>query len=161
MDYRISRASVQGMDDSELFWALIEPLWPTQRVLDELCHLAAATPGQQALYTVTLFIREVDNGGLTQFFKNSSGIYTEAVRDGLRLLAADQHAAAFEAAIAFFPHGRVPVDRDARSNAVQAIIDERGKKAFRDLDKQLFGERRLWPFFRSYVEAHPEDFFFD
>ena len=161
MDFRISRSSVSGMDDAAFFWALIEPLWPDVNVVDELRHLSAATPGQQALYATTVFLREVDNGGLEQFFYNSSGLYTEAVRVGLRLLGAAQHLAALEAAIGLFPGAQVPVDGEERAKAIQGITRERGRRVFEEMDDQLFGEDRLWPFFRRYVEKHPEEFFMD
>jgi len=88
-DFRIPRATTQNMSDEELFWAVIEPIWPDSEVHDELKRIEHGTPGQRALYTATLFAREVDNGGLAQFLSNSSGMYAKYVKEGLRLLGAD------------------------------------------------------------------------
>jgi len=76
MDFRIPRSTVEGLHDGAFFWALIEPVWPDASVEDELSHIALATRGQRALYVVTLCIREICNGGLEQFFSNSSGMYS-------------------------------------------------------------------------------------
>jgi len=160
-DFRISRSSVAGMDDAALFWALIEPVWPHASVADadELRHIAAATPGQRALYVTTLFAREVDNGGLEQFFHNSSGLYAQSVREAFILLEAKEHQIAYESAISLFPGGKAPIDQARRIRAMKAIPNR--NDVFHRLDEQLEDERRLWPFFRRYVEKHPEEFFKD
>ena len=159
MDFRISRSSVDGLDDSHLFWAVIEPVWPDASVDDELKHIASATPGQRAIYVATLFIREVDNGGLAQFFSNSSGMYTEELLKGLRLLGADQYASVVEQASRIFPEGKVPIDREERANLMRAIPKGELKQVLEPLEDELFGEERLWPFFRKYIELHPQEFF--
>ena len=156
-DFRILRAMVEGADDDKLFWGLIEPIWPDSSVVDELQHIARCTPGQRAMYVTTLFMREVDNGGVEQFFHNSSGMYTQAVLEGLRLLEAYDHLAALQQAMSLFPAGMVPVDWDDRIAAVDRIPKER----FGPMNGQLYGEDRLWPFFRKYLAAHPEEFFSD
>jgi hypothetical protein len=97
MNFRIPRSKVAGLDDASYFWALIGPIWPDASVDDELKHIALGTPGQRALYVVTLCIREVCNGGLEQFFSNSNGMYAAEVSKALRLLGATEHAAALAA----------------------------------------------------------------
>jgi hypothetical protein len=161
MDFRIPRSTVDGLDEAEFFWALIEPVWPDASVDDELAHIALATPGQRALYIVTLCIREVCNGGLDQFFSNSSGMYADEVRKALRLLKANEHAAAFEKAMKVFPGARVPVDRDDRQSLLEAIPKARRKAIFKPLQEEFFGEERIWPYFQKYVDEHPSEFFAD
>ena len=161
MDFRISRSSVDGMDDAGLFWALIEPVWPDEAVADELRHIAMATPGQRALYVTTLFIREVDNGGLEQFFHNSSGMYAESVCDAFRLLGANEYASVFERALSIFPSGQVPLRQSYRIRVLESIPKQTRMELFKSLEEQLLGEDRLWPFFRNYVAAHPAEFFID
>jgi hypothetical protein len=63
-DYRIPRTSVEGMNDSSLFWAVIEKAWPDVEHPEVTEKLHNCTPGQIALLAITLFIREVNNGGL-------------------------------------------------------------------------------------------------
>src|SRR5208282_1452441 len=138
MDFRIRQAMVEGMDEAAFFWAVIEPLWPTAEVDNELKHIALATPGQRALYVVTLFLREVDNGGLDQFFFNSSGMYAAEICKALRLLGADEQAAAFEQALKFFPGSRVPLDQDDRQAVLKDIPKARRRAMFRPLEEELY-----------------------
>jgi hypothetical protein len=159
MDFRISRSAVEGLGEAALFWAVIEPLWPDASVIDELAHIKLATPGQRALYVVTLCIREVCNGGLDQFFSNSSGMYSEDVRKSLRLLGAKEHATAFEKALKVFPGERVPVDQEDRQTLLEAIPKARRKAFFKPLEEKFFGEERIWPNFQKYIETHPHEFF--
>jgi len=147
------------MDEADFFWALIEPLWPDASVRNELRHIAKATPGQRALYVLTLFMREVDNGGLEQFFFNSSGMYSEEVQKALRLLGAHDQLSAFEAALEIFPDGTVPEDQEERTDLVEAIPKQQRKRFFESLNERLYGEERLWPHFQRYIDAHPEEFF--
>lgn len=161
MDFRIPRSSVDGLDEAEFFWALIEPVWPDTSVEDELAHVESATPGQRALYVVTLCIREVCNGGLDQFFRNSSGMYADEVRKGLRLLNAIEHATAFEQALKVFPGAHVPIDQEERQAILESIPKARRKAIFRPLQEEFFGEERIWPYFQKYVDTHPSEFFSD
>src|SRR5215467_6304043 len=89
-DFRIAKATALGLTDEELFWAVIEPIWPNTEVElpDELARITQCTPGQRAIYATTLFAREIDNGGIAQFFRNSSGMYATQVEEGFRLLGA-------------------------------------------------------------------------
>jgi len=161
MDFRIPRSSVVGLkDEGDYFWALIERVWPEEAV-GELERLKSATPGQRALYVTTLFVREVDNGGLDQFFSNSSGMYASEVRKAFRLLGADEHAAAFEKAIKIFPGGRPPLDQEDRQNLLEDIPEARRRAFFEPLEQDLYGEHRLWPYFQKYVDMHPNEFFLD
>jgi hypothetical protein len=160
MDFRIPRSSVDGLDEGDYFWALIEKVWPDDAA-NELQRLRSATPGQRALYVTTLCIREVGNGGLDQFFSNSSGMYAGHVRKAFRLLGAEEPAEAFEKALKIFPGGRAPVDEGERQSLLDEIPDERRKAFFKPLEEELFGEHRLWPYFQKYVDMHPSEFFVD
>src|SRR5262245_55475021 len=145
MDFRISRSSVEGMWEEDFLWAVIEPLWPDASVEDELEHIAAATPGQRAIYVATVFLREVDNGGLEQFFSNSSGMYAGEVRKALRLLEAHEHAAAFEKALKIFPDSEAPVDRGERESLLDEIPRAHLERLMEPLNQQLCGEQYLQP----------------
>jgi len=157
-NYRIPKSTVEGMNDEDLFWAVIEPIWPDSSVVDELKHISYGTPGQKALYTTTLFMREVDNGGLQQFFWNSSGIYSEEVLKGFRLLGMSLHAQILEQAFKFFPNGNVSLDTLTRRKLLDIPTDQLDAY-FEPLDEQLYGEERLYLFFKHYIDLHPEEFF--
>jgi hypothetical protein len=100
-DFRIPRSSVAGKSNGALFWALIQTVWQEAHC-DLTARLADATPGQCSLFVLTLFIREVDNGGLEQFFWNSSGDLYEEVIVGFSRIGAENRAAAVRKATEFF-----------------------------------------------------------
>jgi hypothetical protein len=164
MDHRISRSLVDGLDDSGYFWGIVEPVWPTSED-DETQLLAEATPGQRALYVLTLFMREVDNGGLDQFFYNSSGAYAKEVGRAFTLLGADRHASAFGESLAIFPGGEAPSNRDERIRLLHMTPTDERETYFRPLEGRLtgggLGERGLWPYFRRYIAEHPAELFTD
>jgi hypothetical protein len=146
------------MKDEELFWAVLEPIWPDDSVTDELEHISQGTPGQRAIYVTTLFMREVDNGGIEQFFLNSSGIYSEEVLKGLQLLGMNEHYDIVKKAFNFFPNGKVPINWKKR----QKYLRKRQKEIeayFEPLNEQIYGEEKIYPYFRKYIDSHPQEFF--
>jgi hypothetical protein len=159
-DYRISKASVEGMSDADYFWALIEPIWPDSSVEDELEHISYGTPGQRALYATTLFMREVDNGGIEQFFWNSSSLYCYEVLEGFKLLGMTEYYETLNKALTFFPDSKVPSDWIERQKYIDNRKDEI-KSFFEPLNDVIYGEERLYPYFHKYVETHPKDFFIE
>ena len=163
-DFRISHASAHGMNDEELFWAVIEPIWPDAEVKDELTRIAEGTAGQRAIYATTLFAREVDNGGLAQFFGNSSGMYAKYVEEGLRLLEARELLDAFLEALAIFPGGEVPINREVRRKLMDDSMSG-NRQIFDRLDQRLYQdsgvEEQLYPYFKRYIDAHQTEFFSD
>jgi hypothetical protein len=162
-DFRVSRSKVnENMSDEEFIWEVIEPIWPgtPEDLVDELKRISDGTPGERAIFTATLFIREVDNGGLSQYFGNSSGIFAEEVLQGLKLLGMEKEYNIFQKACSYFPDGKVPTDYDQRLDyLIQHEQDE--KSFFSPLEQELFGEERFYPFFRRYIDTHPQEFFFD
>lgn len=165
-DFRIRRESVKGLSGEELVSAVIEPIWPGAGIHDEdeLTRIAQGTPGQQAIYATTLFAREVDNGGLRQFFGNSSGMYARYVAEGLTLLGAHELLKAFSAGTRIFPQGEVPLDRSARNKFVEDAASH-DRNFFDQIDERLYQgsgvEEQLVPYFTKYIDDHPTEFFLD
>lgn len=164
-DYRISKSSAQGLDEEALFWAVIEPIWPDNSVEDELEHISRGTPGQRASYATTLFMREVDNGGLEQFYRNSSGLYSEEVLKGFQLLGMNHHLELVRKALSFFPDGKVQIDWEKRRDYLESkgfgsAIDQ-VKEFFTPINDDLYGEEKLYPYFKKYIETHKKEFFLD
>jgi hypothetical protein len=58
-----------------------------------------------------------------------------------------------------FPQARVPRDHDERRELLESI--PKSKAILAPLDDVFFGEERIWPYFRKYVDAHPPEFFLD
>jgi len=159
MDFRIAKATAAGMDDASLFWAVIEPMWHAD--VDEDVRMELATPGQRALYSITVCFREVSNGGFDQFFYNTSGMHADEIRKALRVLGANEHAQAFENSLKAFPRSRVPVDMDERRALLESIPKNRRLAVFEPEEELFFNEEGIWPYFRQYVEKHESEFFSD
>lgn len=162
-DFRISKLRLQNLTEEEIFWTLIEPIWPDSSVIDELDRVRCGTPGQRTLFTTTLFMREVDNGGLFQFFWNSSGIYAEFVLEGFKLLNAKNHFTVLENALKIFNNNlpNYPIDTDERRVFLNSFDKEDLKKYFEPLEEQIFDESKLYPLFTDYIKDNPTEFFYD
>lgn len=164
VDFRISRSAVQGLDDEALCWSVVESSWPNMWVKDELAHIAQGTDGQRAVYCTMLFAREVDNGGLEQFFGNSSGLYWRIVIEGLKLLGADEHLSALNAILEMFPDSSPSLEQ-AERQVVMRSLDEIQKKLLKDAQSRVYRrggfEQLLLPRWRRYIENHPAEFFRD
>jgi len=160
-DYRIPFASILGASQEDLFWRVIENAWPDLTEPDTMKRLGYATPGQRALLAITLFIREVDNGGLQQFFGNSTGEICDEVIEGFERLGATDYAETVREARSFFGAVRVPSDRQLRRERLASVSRAERNAFFDPLNQRLYGETRLWPIFQQYMDSHPEEFFID
>jgi hypothetical protein len=158
---RIPRSSVVGLDDEDVWWAVVDPIWPTVETEDELALLDQGTKGQQAIYATMLYAQEVDNGGLKQFFGNSSGMLWEHVRSGL-LLGAQEHLDLIAAAIEIFLRGVPSAEQSERRQALQALTQDQ-RDLWRAGEKRIYARggffADLRPSWMQYIEAHPEEFF--
>jgi hypothetical protein len=162
VELRIDRNSVRGMSDEDLCCAVVDPVWPTAEIVDELGHIAKATPGQRTIYSTMLYAREVDNGGLRQFLSNSSGMYSQSVSEGLRLLDAAVLHPGFETVLSYFPDSHAPTDRKKRKQLLENF--SKGQwEAIGAHEKDVYGmggfETVLVPYWVRYINEHPGDFF--
>ncbi len=162
VDFRIHRATVDGLEDEDLFEAIANRIWPDENVKDELAHIARATPGQRAIYVMTVFAREVGKGGIAEFFSDTSGVYAKTVADSLRLLGAKKMLEAYTASLAVFENGEPPLDHNARRSRIENLSDSESE-LLDSIDKRLSGgstiEANLHPFFKRYIDTHPQEFF--
>ncbi|MFX1236789.1 MAG: DUF4375 domain-containing protein [Promethearchaeota archaeon] len=161
--FKISKAQIIDLKDVELIDTLIEPIIPSIGE-KELLHILEGTPGQRALYSVILFMREVDNGGIAQFLRNSSGKYINEVLFGLELIQASDHLRILREAITIFPQSKLPLETHKRNDILDNQLDKLQKEDqdyFHLFDEKLFGEERLYPLILDYIENNKEDFFYD
>ena len=161
-DLRVSRRSVAGFDEDALCFAVVEPIWPDFSRADEREHISQGTPGQQAIFYTMIFAREVDNGGFRQFFSNSMGIYWPAVERGLDALGAEEHLAALESVSRSFANGNPPARQSERKKIAAGFSKEELENIALAEDRiyNLGGfEQRLVPYWKAYIDGHPEEFF--
>jgi hypothetical protein len=157
---RIPRSSVIGLRDEDVCWAVVDPIWPTEKTDDELALIGQGTQGQQTIYVTMLYAQEVDNGGLAQFFGNSSGMLWREVKT--QLLDSQEQTEVLTTAIAAFPKGSPSAERSERQETLRALTKEQRSlwRAGEDRIYRLGGFfGTLKPFWTRYIESHPEDFF--
>ncbi len=158
-DFRIPRPA----NDTDLASEVIEVLWEKVDFYQDPDTLArtleGTTPGQRAVYACTWYRSEVDNGGHSQFFYNSTGAIWPEAREGFRLLGAAEHGKILEGALSIF--GASPPSR-VRSTRIAQLERITGDSPFDSLDTAFYQLEKRNPIeriFTAYILAHPEDFF--
>ena len=122
---------------SDGYWRLVEPVWESINIYEGpatfLTTLADAPVTSGLLFAAHWCYSEVCNGGLSQFFANSTGVLApEAIR-GFRAIRQPAVAAILEKAVERF--GPIyPRERDDR----QLKLLELGKGAFDSLDAEFY-----------------------
>lgn len=79
------------------------------------------TDTERHLLAVQELQGEVNNGGFDQYFFNSSGNDAEVALAGLKAMGANASASLLERAMAVFPGGKPPADRQKRWAAMETI----------------------------------------
>lgn len=163
-DFRVNKSIVAGLNDDKFLWAIIEPFWPSSDKEDSIKYISQGSKGRQALFSITLFIREVDNGGLEQFLSNTSGQYINMVLTGLNLINASEQLEALKEAITIFPDCVIPLDRNKRNKVLIKQLETHNtsfKEYFEKFNNKLYGEERLTPLLLKYIRNNESEFFKD
>lgn len=101
---------------------------------DDIDHLNEA---QKIFFFNQNLEREINNGGFNQYFWNSSGDFAHETVDSLKAIGAVKTAAILQQAIAQFPDGNVPKNRDER-NEIEEQIEEDANEIWNELDQQFY-----------------------
>src|SRR6185436_19730334 len=96
--------------------------------IGELCSwgdaLGKLTEPQKHFYFNQNLEREVNNGGFSQFFFNSSGNFTHETVVSLNAIGANKTAKILQEAIDQFPLSKVPIDQEERRELLEKIESE-------------------------------------
>lgn len=149
-DTRLLRSNVEHLPDDEYFWTLMEPAWGEQ---------SKGTLGQRILAGTTYFIRDVGNGGLEQALWNFEPAEVNLVIESLDLLDASGHATVVRAGVRMLLGDSPPPTLEERRVIIDGLNREWLDEHVEPLNKQLYGEESLWPYYRKYIEQHPVEFF--
>jgi hypothetical protein len=95
------------------------------------------TREEQNVYLVHVLEGEVENGGLDQFFSNSSGNCALRTAEALKELGLVAELAAFRRALALFPEGTPSEDRSTRFTQLEVLGSRR--EEWDKLDKNFEG----------------------
>lgn len=134
-----------------------EPLaaiWPdlVQEVFRESpsnAHLENLSPSAQILFEVGMFQGEIINGGVSQFFSNSSGDRSHETLQALKTINAKLSVELLKQAMTSFAESIVPVDREERCEKLFAF-EESHPNFFDTIDKVFY--ERVVP-----TNSHPEE----
>ena len=122
----------------------VATLWPD--LVDEVyrdsprhAHMERLSPSAQVLFNTGCFFGEIVNGGMSQFFSNSSGNRAHETLTALRTLGAALCVELLEKALTLFPDSMAPVDRQKRCELLFAF--EEGNPQFLEELDQVFYKR--------------------
>ena len=122
--------------------------------------ITSLSPGFQAAYTTFRLQAEVNNGGFSQYFWNSSSQFGLEALEGFRLLGAKEHAEIVEQAIAVAME-QVPAYEKLkeREHPIKAYQEWDKVSNFDDLDSRFYGiEEDIDKLRDKYIREHPEEF---
>src|SRR5262245_54772758 len=109
-DYRIRKQSVAAVKAEELPYIVVEGITKDLAVCprsQRASFLRRLTPGQRASIALGILLSEIDNGGLHQYYWNSSGDDALTVLEALRLIKAVKYLPIFRSATRVFPNHTV------------------------------------------------------
>lgn len=113
---------------------------------------------QRRYHAVTMFNGEVNNGGLSQYFFNSSGNHWRDAVAGLEAMGSKERLAVLREAIAKFGQAGPSTDRDERMKQLSALA-RADDKLFSDLDSRYYKSTEVIDVLTMrYVLKHPEAF---
>jgi hypothetical protein len=156
-------ADPASIGDRDLTWLVLGILWGAADIYRDRNTLRSildlATPGQSAIFAIWWTDSEIGNGGLRQYFQNSTGILAPEAIAGFRLVGWPAVADVLERATRLFPPDTALGDRGERL----AALDDLSPTDFGPLDDAWFELREdddaLFRSTAAYIRAHPDEFF--
>jgi Domain of unknown function (DUF4375) len=113
---------------------LVRRVYPDHSGTSHVDELAAPA---KVIYLANIFDGEVINGGVTQFFSNSSGDFAHQSLHALLELGAVVAADILRRGMGTFPNGIVPTDRQERC-ALLFPHEEQNRQFWNDLDEEYY-----------------------
>jgi hypothetical protein len=125
-------------------------------------ELNTFTQPQRYVLVVEDFEAEINNGGFDQYFVNSAGNHAMTCVKALEEIGADDALDLLKQAIAVFPEGKVPADREERFALLEKIWEkqesEEAPGAWEHLDNRYYEIGiDLGSLMMKYVRAHADE----
>ena len=133
-----------GADMMEYLWKLDNPDDFVIALMEHLEQktqygrdLSVLTPAERAVYITQTLEMEVNNGGFSQFFYNSSGDYANELVSAFHAIGANATANICLRAVSVF--GRdIPVDRFEREEMMDELLSDEIAAILDECDKSLY-----------------------
>src|SRR5262249_1725655 len=145
-------------------------LWPdlvgeVYRDSPRHAHMERLSPAAQVLFNTGCFFGEMVNGGMSEFFSNSSGNRAHETLPGIQIISAVLCVQLLEKGLTLFPGGIAPVDRQKRCDLLFAF-EERDPQFLEEIDQVFYKrvdalgsvpEEDLTALELAYMRAHSSD----
>ena len=133
------------------YWSLVDPVWLTLNdswddgPVEFLRQFRTVRPEVGNLYAAHWCHSEVCNGGLNQFFFNTTGLLAPEAVEGFQVIGVGRLAEILTDAMNFFGEP-YPRDRSLRVEylAVAEVANNKGRSPFHDLDERFFEWAGEW-----------------
>ena len=116
----------------ESYWKYIEPIWDSVSIYDGgdafVAQFSILTEKEKVLFAAHWAQAEILNGGLGQFFSNSTGVLAPEAVEALNKLEMPISAQAIESAMLFFGEP-YPRERSIRESALELFFEKFGERA--------------------------------
>jgi len=162
-DYRAARSILTNIKTESQVAAAMEGVWKAHTVCprpQRATFLKRLTPGQRAFLALDRLEGEVNNGGIHQYFWNSTSDLAAEAQAGLRLIGAKEHLHLFLRVLRLFPDRTVLTSIPRRRKALEKIKTSATERLFDDPFYKLEGRKRtsLQSLRQAYFKTHPDDF---
>lgn len=97
----------------------------------------ALKPFEKVVYCIDGLLREMENGGFVQFFRQEAGAYADDTLFALEQIKAKVSVSLLQELLAFFPNSEVPKDEDERTELFDQIESEHGDE-ISELDDRFY-----------------------
>ncbi len=114
------QAALDLADETDSFLQLTDVVYDkeTEVGYDSLTEL------EKTIFCIDGLLREMENGGFAQFFRQEAGAYSDDTLDALERIKAKESAALLRKMLNYFSDGKAPTDEDDRLDALNQIEDE-------------------------------------
>ena len=145
-------------------YAAIQAIW--ERINSRMVGRAfdeGLTRGERLVHVLFFAMDgEIENGGMHQFFSNSSGDLAEDAKAYLRQIGATRVLAVLTKASSIFPKGKAPTDRNTRNDILTEREGKRGDAFWDEFDRfsrEYYKARQeLYPRLLAWIRRHRDEF---
>lgn len=127
------QAALDVGDETDSFLQLTDAIYDKEAEVG----YAALKPLEQVVFCMDGLLKEMENGGFTQFFRQEAGKYAADTLNALEQIKAKTSAALLAQVLDFFPNGEAPSDEDERVELFDQIESEHGDE-ISDLDDRFY-----------------------